>query len=177
RHTRSTLKYLIRLFLFGIISEVPFDLALHAKYVDWKYQNVYWTLFLGLLAITGLRFAKERIENKVLQTIVRILSVGITASAAWFFKTDYHAVGVLTIVIMDLYIENYTYSMTFGCAMLMLSNQIEISAFAAVPLVSRYNGQRGLKSKYFFYAFYPLHFAVLAVICHLMGLIDLTRWH
>ena len=36
--------------------------------------------------------------------------------------------------------------------------------------IALYNGSRGLKMKYFFYAFYPLHLALLYIVAVLMGL-------
>ncbi len=177
RHTRSIWKYMVRLFIFGIISEIPFDLALHAKYVDWSHQNVCWTLLLGLLAIEGIRIVNEKVKNTYVCAVLRVLIACALAAAAWFLKTDYKATGVLTIVLMYLFIDNYTYAMTFSSLLLTLSNQIEISAFAVVPLVAKYNGKRGLKNKAFFYAFYPAHFLFYAVICHLLGLLDLTKWN
>lgn len=49
--TRSKTKYAVRMGLFAIISEVPFDLAFSAKALEFGYQNVYFTLFLGMLAL------------------------------------------------------------------------------------------------------------------------------
>ena len=50
-HTRSVEKYLLRLFLFGVMSEIPFDLAFRGVWLEGTYQNVYFTLALGLLAV------------------------------------------------------------------------------------------------------------------------------
>ena len=48
-HTRNRLKYAIRLGLFALISEVPFDMAFKNTYFTMSYQNVFFTLFLGFL--------------------------------------------------------------------------------------------------------------------------------
>jgi hypothetical protein len=59
-HTHNVKGYLGRLVLFGILSEVPFDLAFFRTPFDPSAQNVYWTLALGVLAMAGLkRFEKE----------------------------------------------------------------------------------------------------------------------
>ena len=51
-HTRNVKKYLGRLLFFGLISEIPFDLAFDRAWFVWQSQNVYFTLFLGLLAVS-----------------------------------------------------------------------------------------------------------------------------
>ena len=54
QHTHNVKGYLGRLVLFGILSEVPFDLAFFRTPFDPSAQNVYWTLALGVLAMAGL---------------------------------------------------------------------------------------------------------------------------
>ena len=54
-HTHDVKKYVRRLFLFALISEVPFDLAFFRTPFDFSAQNVYWTLALGVLAMAGLK--------------------------------------------------------------------------------------------------------------------------
>ena len=59
-HTHNVKGYLGRLVLFGLVSEVPFDLAFFRTPFYPDAQNVYWTLALGVLAMAGLkRFEKE----------------------------------------------------------------------------------------------------------------------
>ena len=59
-HTHDVKKYVRRLLLFGLLSEVPFDLAFFRTPFAPQHQNVYWTLALGVLAMAGLkRFEKE----------------------------------------------------------------------------------------------------------------------
>ena len=50
-HTSSKKKYATRLFLFALVSEFPFDYALFNTPFAPGYQNVFFTLFLGLLTI------------------------------------------------------------------------------------------------------------------------------
>ena len=59
-HTHDVKKYVRRLLRFGLLSEVPFDLAFFRTPFAPQHQNVYWTLALGVLAMAGLkRFEKE----------------------------------------------------------------------------------------------------------------------
>lgn len=48
-HTRSRIKYAARLFLFALLAEVPFDLAHEGKFLEFTYQNIFFTLFLGFV--------------------------------------------------------------------------------------------------------------------------------
>ena len=50
-HTHSFQKYALRLALFAVLSEVPFDLMYGGTWFYPVHQNVIWTLLLGLLGI------------------------------------------------------------------------------------------------------------------------------
>ena len=68
--TKNVGKYLLRLFLFAVICEIPFDLKGEGKLFYWGHQNTLFTLFLGLLAIEGFRRLtdrKDRISSSIPQ--------------------------------------------------------------------------------------------------------------
>lgn len=61
-HTRDLKKYFWRLFLFAVISQIPFNLFEYAFGFDLT-LNIFFTLLLGLTAI----FAYDRIPNKLVR--------------------------------------------------------------------------------------------------------------
>lgn len=72
-HTSSKKKYATRLFLFALVSEFPFDYALFNTPFAPGYQNVFFTLFLGLLTIWAIDTVSHKEINPNLQWIVKIL--------------------------------------------------------------------------------------------------------
>ena len=163
-HTHDVKRYFLRLLLFGLLSEVPFDLAFFRLPVDPSQQNVYWTLALGVLAMTGLqRF--ETADNAV--TWKGLLCAGGCVLLAFLAHTDYNGIGV--IIICALYLTRADRKRQ--CLVGALLFAYELTAPLAFVLIWFYNGQRGQCSKTMqkcFYWFYPAHIALLAVITNLL---------
>lgn len=64
-HTHNRKKYALRLFLFALISEIPFDLAFRGEWFFSGYQNVFFTLFLGMIAMCAFSFLAKHIKGGV----------------------------------------------------------------------------------------------------------------
>lgn len=145
-HTHDVKKYALRLGAFALISEIPFDLALHLKPVSWDYQNVFFTLLFGLLAVWFMRTHGDTPP-------ARILGLAGGMALAELFRTDYGAFGVVLIVVLYLLQDKKMWQCIAGavcCAW-------EMTAVLAFPLIWLYNGKRGRQPKWFFYWFYPVH--------------------
>ncbi|MCR4585444.1 MAG: conjugal transfer protein TraX [Lachnospiraceae bacterium] len=173
RHTRDRKKYLFRLLLFSLISEVPFDMAFKNKYLDLSYQNVFFTLALGFIAIWIMDEVHKKSSSIIKDHAAAIsyavlLSCGVTALfclAAEFLETDYHAVGILAICAAWLLKDKRYLQMPVCCLVLLLSSLREWYALIACIPILFYNGKRGRQNKYFFYIFYPVHLTILGLIC------------
>ena len=59
-HTRSFKRYALRMLLFAVLSEVPFDLMYGGTVFYTVHQNVIWTLLLGLLGIRLMEAARAK---------------------------------------------------------------------------------------------------------------------
>ena len=163
-HTHDVKRYVQRLLLFGLVSEVPFDLAFFRTPFAPQHQNVYWTLALGVLAMAGLkRFEKEN----GLPGWQGLVWAGGCAVLALVARTDYHAIGVLIICALYMARADRKRQCLAGAVLFLF----ELTAPLAFVLVLFYNGQRGACSpllKKAFYWFYPVHLLVLAMITNLM---------
>ena len=98
-HTRDVKKYVRRLFLFALISEVPFDLAFFRTPFALDHQNVYWTLALGVLAMAGLKHFEKPDGSASWKGL--LCAAGCTL-AALLACTDYDGIGVLIICALYL---------------------------------------------------------------------------
>ncbi|MCR5663469.1 MAG: conjugal transfer protein TraX [Oscillospiraceae bacterium] len=181
RHTRSRAKYLLRLLLFALVSEIPFDLAFNGA--PWKLslrptvlpleftsQNVGFTLLLGLAAVwLWDALLPEGKKPTALRVFGAVLGAGLCACAAFWLHTDYDAMGVVLIVVMDRlrrkpWLRDLAAFGTLAAMIPFGSSWIELLAAFGFPLLHLYNGKRGRQWRWFFYVFYPGHLLLLALL-------------
>lgn len=159
--TRNRWEYSMRMLIFAVISEIPFDLAVYHTSFYFKYQNMLFTLFLGAMVM----MVMEHTRN----IAVKVAGLAAGCALSWAIQADYNVIGILLIVVMYLFRHNDTAQLVGGiviCAVESISYYC-ISALAYVPIVL-YNGRRGaLQLKYLLYVFYPLHLIVLYGIVQL----------
>ena len=175
-HTRSVKKYALRLLGFALISEIPFNLAFEGEMFAPQYQNVFFTLFIGLLVMIGYRAVTEKLAvNKWIKLILYAALLGAGMRLAFFLKTDYDAIGFFCIMALYIFRRNKTAQIMAGCtgflASCFFTGGSEMTAPLAFIPIGFYNGKRGLKMKYFFYLFYPVHLLLLYAIVYFLGLI------
>lgn len=165
-HTHDRKKYAMRLLLFAAVSEVPFDLVFNGKLLETGYQNVFFTLFFGFAAMTGIRWVEEHGSRAgIFQPFLKLGVIAVCMAAAHFVKTDYAAIGVLCIVVLYLFRKKKVWQITAGCIVFLW----ELTAPLAFVPIGFYNGERGWKLKYFFYLFYPAHLLLLYLLCIALG--------
>ncbi len=150
-HTKDLKKYLLRLFLFALISEVPFDLAFYGKSIHFTHQNTLFTLTVGLLAVFFLDHFRYQLPG--------IALAAVCALAVHFGEMDYHTGGVLLIAAFFILRDKPLIKLVFtSLLLLLLYNPIEAFGIIGILLTYFYNGERGAVSmKYLFYVYYPLH--------------------
>lgn len=163
-HTRGVKKYLLRLGGFAFLSELPFDLAFRRTFFTLSYQNVFFTLFFGLLALAQWQWLTQRKDFQApwWRQALGLLFIAALAWIAELCHTDYGWQGVAVISLMYL-LRKLPIPRDLGIlAVLYTSSTLELAAIPDLLLFRLYNGERGRQGKYFFYIFYPAHLLLLA---------------
>jgi len=165
-HTRSMGRYMLRLFVFALLSELPFDLAFHDSMWDMSMQNVFFTLLFGLLALFALRWGQEKCMARAgrwkLCYVTGWIGAAVCVCVAQLFRTDYGGVGVVLILVLYLLRNERVWACMGGYAVMCLGGMESWCFPAFLFFLPVYNGERGTGSKYFFYFFYPVHLLALA---------------
>lgn len=184
-HTKNLNKYLQRLFVFAVVSEIPFNMIVGGSWFYPLHQNVIWTFLLGVLMLKLLE--KQNNKTIFLRIVFSFLILSVFLLCASLSMVDYHAAGIMTIAIfyflrgqswgkrfwqlLGLYYVNFEflgglfYPLTIGHWHL----EFPLQGFALLSLIFiwLYNGHKGYDKKWFKYAcyiFYPAHLLVLALL-------------
>ena len=185
-HTRSVKKYMLRLLVFAVVSEIPFDLMVGGSVLYPFHQNVMWTLLLGL----GTMYLIDRLiggKQSLLRFLAAFAAVVVSAVLATLLMLDYYGYGILTVLTFYIFRGDKWLSrlwqliclalinleliggLVFPVSMFGLSFGFPQQGFALLSLVFiwLYNGSQGPHGKavkYSFYIFYPLHMLILGLI-------------
>jgi len=185
-HTRNLRRYLLRMLVFALVSEIPFDL-MYSDSVFYPYhQNVLWTFLISLVLITLMEKMRERLRPAL--AVIGCCGVVLLGFVAGYLTmVDYYGVGVLTVVVfyffrkrswqsflgqlVCLYVLNvkilggYYYELSlFGYSFALVQQGLALLALVPIWL---YRGRQGTHSKtfqYVCYGFYPVHMVLLFLL-------------
>lgn len=160
-YTHDVKKYMMRMGILALISEIPFDLAITGKFFEFGHQNVFFSLFLGLLMLYLMTKAPNELRS--------LLCVLVILFVARCLRVDYGYRGLLMIFWYYQYRNNNLMKIlgiAFINVFLMGGSQI-YALFALIPILL-HNGEQGPKCKKFFYGFYPIHLLVIYFINMIM---------
>ena len=100
-HTGNYRRYVLRIGLFALLSEIPFDLAMNGAAIFWNYQSVMVTLLIGLVGLGAYRWCVcSRYPIYGIMVVLAVFgAVFISAtSAIGFTDSLYEAVSALATV-------------------------------------------------------------------------------
>lgn len=149
-HTRNRQQYLISLFAFALLSEIPWMLLNH----DGSH-NVIFTLLAGILGLHVIENSKSHWITAICVTLIGLATI--------FSDTDYSWRGFGLVLIFYMFRGRPELQTLFGIP-LMYEYGI-LGVLVAFSVIWLYNGERGFIQgkawKYAFYAFYPAHLMMI----------------
>ena len=172
-YTRNPKKYLLRLFIFAIVSHFAYCFAFGIDFIPFKtgifnQTSVMYPLFVAVLVLY-LQDNDFCIKKWVKEIIIFVL--------IWSaFPADWSCIAVLVICAMYRNRGNLKKQMFY--MMLWVSLYAIVSFFCVnkvygliqpfvilvYPLLKMYNGERGkLNTKWLFYIYYPLHLFIIGI--------------
>ncbi|MBR3116270.1 MAG: conjugal transfer protein TraX [Bacilli bacterium] len=164
--TKNRKKYLLKLLIFALISEMPYRLLFGNSSF-----NILFTLLLGNICMIIYDKIKEKSLSIVLILLISILASGI--------RIDYGYYGIWMIVLFYIFRNNKLLQnisiillmiMYFSIGLLIyettIYNQLSLFIFSLISLliINLYNGKEGKKTGYLFYILYPLHLIIFYII-------------
>lgn len=176
-HTSNRMKHAIRLGVFALLSEIPYDM-MYGKVIFMSQQNVMFTLFIGYMLIWGLSLiADYRVNypksllmyvgaghlNLILELVVIIAGL----SSAYFLKCSYSYAGVMLIMCFYVFRQHHLGKLFSNIVFNMGMYTFGIQWWGAVSVfpIALYNGKLGKTDrKHLFYLFYPLHIVGLVIL-------------
>jgi len=215
RHTSNLKKYMSRIFIFGLISQIPFVLAFAGTSLDkfgmeanafmFVSLNIMFIIFIGLCLV----IMYDRMKARWLFWLLCIIILLLTILFSWgligplmillyhIIRSDkarkivvpimaggYNIVfsviiGIVVVVLMltgaldgiidTTKILEAEMATTAEMVKAMAGLMFPIGSFAVIPLLLKYNGQKGRSMKYLFYIVYPAHLLILALLAYAFG--------
>lgn len=189
-HTRSFRRYLLRLLVFAVVSEIPFNLMYGSSILYPYHQNVIWTFLLSLACIRLIEAAKATGKGWI-YIAAAVGATGAGCLLGYLLMPDYYGAGVLTVLTfyffrgkrwwcllgqaLALYWINVELLQGLFYTVSVFGMELEIAqqglAVLALIPIWMYRGKQGLHSKafqYLCYGFYPVHMLVLVGILRIM---------
>ncbi len=196
-YTRNVKKYTARLFLFALISHIPYMLqtGIYTEYGALCFipfatgegmgrflnqASVIWSYAIGLVMLQV--SDNEKIPS-ILKTIIVILLCAVS------FPSDWSCVASLCVLaigsnrgepkkqILWCLLWITTYAVVYYFALSKSYAFLQYGVFLAVPVIMLYNGKRGKNPainkimKWSFYVYYPLHLLVIGLLLNVFNVL------
>lgn len=186
-YTSNKRKYLIRLFLFALLAELPFQLMIciiqgTPMQLHFGFTNVLFTFWLSAIAVFSYAFLRKQHSSYFLC----LMPLLITLIVSYVLQTDYYVSGIvmvflcycargkkqkqlvlfLGIILNCLIIYPILDVLMYGFSDFIIAPYVFDFMYTMLALIPihYYNGQRGKAMKYVFYVFYPAHIFILVLL-------------
>lgn len=160
RHTSDWKKYLLRVAGLAVLTEIPYDLAMNQKVLEFGTQNPVFGLVLCMILL----YLFQRFAGKKLICVIMAL-----AGIMWavMLKVDHGVPMLLMICVIHLFRNKKMYMGFSGMAAAALCTGIS-PFYLAAPMgflaIHFYNGEPGEGNRLVNYLFYPVTLLVIGLV-------------
>lgn len=187
-HTKNFNRYCIKMFIFALIAEIPFNLMIGYSPIYPFGQNVLFTMLIGLLMmkLTDIVIDYTKDTNKFILVLSVMIVVVLGYIIGKYCFVDYGGEGILMIlmfylskkskyapiiqligliIINSFMIMGQTIVLSFGAS--LVSFHLQSFATLAIIPIWMYKGKQGYHSKWwsdFCYMYYPIHIIIVLLI-------------
>lgn len=185
-HTRSPLRYFLRVFILAVVCQIPYFI-----FEKDLYLSILFTFTFSILIMWIVRAWREREPGLAprRRALFAAALVGATAAVAVltvFVDVDYGFFGVILPVSAFVFRDRRAKLAAFSAVLAAMSAVFFFSqatgnflydivrhpqpfSLLALPLIALYSGERGrVRMKYFFYIIYPAHMGILWLLSQIV---------
>lgn len=185
-HTSNRKKYLGFIFVFALISEIPYNLITGGIIYPFS-QNILFTFALSIIAMNCLEkccvFSKEKLYKNILPIIMGLLLIGLFLVVGTLTFVSYTGIGVVLIMlfyfIRKYFTNKYISTLLIGLAIWWSSQSLGglyfewenfgvamqdfsiLAIFFIMGYIFTGSKSLGSKNKWICYWFYPVHMLLL----------------
>lgn len=163
QRTSDRTKYILRVCGVALLSEIPYDLAMSGKLLNFSRQNPAMALVLSMVMLLFfVRYEEKGWKNTLIKLAVTV------AACLWtvMLKVEFGFCIVLIVCVLWIFRENTMYRgfIAAGAAMVCtLISPLFITAPMGVLTIHFYNGQKGYGNRTVNYLAYPVMLLLVGV--------------
>ena len=174
-YTKNLKKYIIRLFVFAVISHFAYCFAFGINFIPFTTGSIFnqtsimWSLAWSVVAL----YIINKTSLKEWQKWLLIILINVIT-----FPADWSCIAVMTVISMYSNRGNlkkqflgmsfwiFIYAIISFFFVSKIYGLITLGVILVYPLLMCYNGQKGKQKwlKWFFYLYYPLHLLVIGIL-------------
>ena len=170
-HTHDKAKYLRRMLIFGVLSEVPFDLVTAKKVLEFSHQNIMFTFAWAIIGLLIMDKIGDSTLKRWAKNLIKALVFIVFMVISIILGLDYNMAATAIIFVFYMLSEKADWIRDLVAAGVhAVFRNVGIYWFGLLGFIPilLYNHKRGKGLKWLFYAFYPGHLLMIWIVLYIM---------
>ena len=162
--TKSYFKYLLRLILLALITEIPYDLFINNSLISFNKQNVIWSFILVLIMLKILDIIKKIDEKIIIKLFYYIFIITLFCMLSIIAKVDYNVSCILLGAALYLFKDYKIKYLLFILIEVLVKNPWGCLAIIFMILYNDKKVDTSKIERVIYYLTYPIQFLLLYFI-------------